>query len=310
RLTLSFPADRYGKMTLMRIGVIDVGANTVRLLVASRDGSGIIDVHGDRVQLGLGEEIAACGRIPPAKIAAAGEAVRAQATTARRLGATHVEVVVTSPGRQAENADELIEALQDGADCKVTVLTAEDEARYAYAGALAAARGLPESVGVCDVGGGSMQIVVGTTAAGPVWARSFELGSLRLTRLVDAGDPPTLSDVARMRAAVREGLADLVCPLPQRALATGGTARALRKLVGSLLGPDELEDALAVVGTTSVRQLVKRHGLSRARARTVAAGTVVLDEVQRRFGVPFHVVDGGLREGVVLSLLASLPAAA
>jgi len=155
-----------------------------------------------------------------------------------------------------------------------------------------------------------MQIVVGTNAAGPIWARSFELGSLRLTRLFDGADPPSLVDVAGVRAVVRRDLADLVCPLPQRALATGGTARALRKLVGSSLGPDALEDALAVLGTTTVRQLVKRHGLSRARARTVAAGTVVLDEVQRRFAVPLHVVDGGLREGVALSLLASLPAAA
>src|SRR6266700_454133 len=104
-------------MLLMRIGVIDVGANTVRLLVASRDESGLVDVRGDRVQLGLGEEIAACGRIPRNKIAAAGDAVRAQATLARRLGARRVEVVVTSPGRQAENAEELVAALEEGAKC-------------------------------------------------------------------------------------------------------------------------------------------------------------------------------------------------
>jgi exopolyphosphatase/guanosine-5'-triphosphate,3'-diphosphate pyrophosphatase len=141
-------------MVLMRIGVIDVGANTVRLLVASQDGSGLVAVHGDRVQLGLGEEIAACGRIPSEKIVAAGAAVQAQATAARRLGARRVEVVVTSPGRQAENARELVAALERASRSAVTVLTAEDEARFAYVGALAATRGLPESVGVCDVGGG------------------------------------------------------------------------------------------------------------------------------------------------------------
>jgi exopolyphosphatase/guanosine-5'-triphosphate,3'-diphosphate pyrophosphatase len=297
-------------MVLMRVGVIDVGANTVRLLVAARDGNGLVDVHGDRVQLGLGEEIASCGRIPREKIAAAGDAVRAQAKTARRLGARDIEVVVTSPGRQADNADELLETLAQATSASVSVLTAEDEARFAYSGALASASGLPQSVAVCDVGGGSTQIVVGTTSTGPVWARSFELGSLRLTRLLDPSNPPDRSGLERLRADVIAALGDLVCPLPQAALATGGTARALRKLVGSPLGPAAFADAFAVLATTTTRQLVKQYGLSRARARTVAAGAVVLDEARVRLGVPLQVANGGLREGVALSMLASLAAAA
>ena len=297
-------------MLLMRIGVIDVGGNTIRLLVAAQDGSSLVTVHGDRAQLGLGEEIAVYGRIPPEKIVAAGAAVEAQATAARRLGARRVEVVVTSPGRQAANSGELVAVLERASLSDVRVLTAEDEARFAYEGAIAATSGLPESVAVCDVGGGSMQTVVGTTATGPVWARSFALGSLRLTRLFDGEDPPAQASLARIRAAVRRDLSDLVCPLPQHALATGGTARALRKLVGSSLGPDELRDALALLSRTPARQLVKQYGLSRARARTVTAGAIVFDEVQQRFAVPLQVANDGLREGIALSLFASLSAAA
>jgi exopolyphosphatase/guanosine-5'-triphosphate,3'-diphosphate pyrophosphatase len=297
-------------MMLVRVGVIDVGANTVRLLVTGQDASGLVAVHSDRVHLGLGEEIASCGRIPTEKIAAAADTVRAQAKAARRLGARHIEVVVTSPGRQAENASELVNALAKATSADVSVLSAEDEARLAYAGAVASATKLRESVAVCDVGGGSMQIVVGTTSAGPVWTRSFELGSLRLTRLLDPGDPPDLEGIARLRAEVVATFGDLVCPLPQVAIATGGTARALRKLVGSPLGPAAFADVFDLLAGTTNAQLVKQYGLSTARARTVAAGAVVLDEARARLGVPFQVAHGGLREGVALSLLASLAAAA
>ena len=197
---------------------------------------------------------------------------------AQRRGRRHL---ARPPGRERQGARRMRSRTRRAR--AVTVLTAEDEARFAYAGALAATHDLPESVGVCDVGGGSMQTVVGTTAAGPVWARSFELGSLRLTRLFDGADPPEPDGVVRIRAAVQRDLADLVCPLPQHALATGGTARALRKLVGSTLGPDELAEALELLASATARQLVKQHGLSRARARTVMAGTIVFDEVQQRF---------------------------
>src|SRR5712671_5301131 len=95
----------------MRVGVIDVGANTLRLLVAARAASGLAVVHRERVQLGLGEFIEQSGSIPLDLLDAAGRAAREQAASARRLGCSRIEVVVTSPGRQAENAGELVASL-------------------------------------------------------------------------------------------------------------------------------------------------------------------------------------------------------
>jgi exopolyphosphatase/pppGpp-phosphohydrolase len=98
--------------------------------------------------------------------------------------------------------------------------------------------------------------------------------------------------------------------LPKAALASGGTPRALRKLVGRSLGADELAEALRLCRKQSSPAIAKEFGMDPARARTLAAGTVILSFVQRRLGVPLQVARFGLREGVALSLLAEEEAAA
>jgi exopolyphosphatase/guanosine-5'-triphosphate,3'-diphosphate pyrophosphatase len=294
----------------MRVGVIDIGANTLRLLVATPNGAGVTAVHRDRVELGLGEHIEQTGRIPPEKLDLVAAAANEQALIALRLGCERVEIVVTSPGRQASNAGELLVALASVRGATVRVLSADEEGTYAYVGATAGIADLPESVAVCDVGGGSTQLVVGLRLHGPAWARSLDIGSLRLTRRVFESDPPTAKEVACASAAVAPLFAELVPPLPEMALATGGSARALRKLVGRRLGPDELVVALQAATSRSSRRLAKNFDLSTRRARTVAAGTILLASAQRLLGVPLEVASGGLREGVALALLADEAVAA
>jgi len=181
-------------MASMRVGVVDVGANTLRLLVADVGPDGLSAVRTDRVQLGLGEDIEDHGAISSERLVAARRVARSHAATARRLGCSRVVVVVTSPGRQAANADDLLEALTSRG-VTVSVLSAEEEATFAYRGALAGVEDLPEIVAVCDVGGGSTQLVVGSREEDPVWARSIDIGSLRLTRRALPDDPPTAAAI-------------------------------------------------------------------------------------------------------------------
>src|SRR4051794_22711563 len=167
------------RLPQVRVAVVDVGANTLRLLVADRSTDrGIVPVREERVQLGLGEEIERDGAVSRQKLREVRETTERLLRRARKLGAERIEVLVTSPGRQSGNAPELIAALQDAGAGDVRVLSAEEEARLAWVGAVEAASGLPELVAVCDVGGGSTQIVVGSVSGGAGLGRALLHGSL------------------------------------------------------------------------------------------------------------------------------------
>jgi exopolyphosphatase/guanosine-5'-triphosphate,3'-diphosphate pyrophosphatase len=291
----------------MNVAVVDVGSNTIRLLVATRSGTGVACLAQGKRSVGLGEDVERLGVVSAAKLAEAGECLAAFAAIAHAAGADALEVVVASPGRQARNADQLVHALSRAAGVRVRVLSWAEEARLAFEGALAQAapRG---AVAVCDVGGGSTQLAVGTAAGGPAWLRSVDLGSLRLSARVSAGDPPSKGDVARLRAEARAALAHVIPPLPGEALAVGGTARTLKQLVGRTLGAEGLRGALRLLRKESSRALAARYGIDDWRARALPAGTVILLEVQELLGVPLEVGRGGLREGLALELLHGLSA--
>ena len=129
----------------MRVGIIDVGSNTVRLLVASSAGKRLVPVHERRAFLGLGEEVESYGWISDLKLRETAWSVRDQAAEARAHGAHHVEVVVTAPGRQSANASDLVTALADAAHASVRVLGPEEEGRLSYFGVLAGLDELPAS---------------------------------------------------------------------------------------------------------------------------------------------------------------------
>jgi len=126
---------------------------------------------------------------------------------------------------------------------------------------------------------------------------------------VEAGDPVgTVLSVAaseyRSQLRNREAaLARVTPPLPGEAIAVGGTARALRKLVGRSLGPDELKEAFRLLRKETARSLATRYGIDVWRARALPAGAAIVAELQALLGVPLEVGRGGLREGVALELL-------
>ena len=122
-------------------------------------------------------------------------------------------------------------------------------------------------------------------------------------------DPPGKRAVAVAREEVRERLSGLTPPLPKGAYATGGTARALRRLNGRVFGEKELETALKRLARSSSSELAREFGLDVERAWTLVGGAVVLAEVQLRLVVPFEVSRAGMREGVAATTLAELAAA-
>ncbi len=288
-------------MREVRVGIVDVGANTLRLLVAAPDGRSVAAVHMEREQLGLGEEVERFGYISARKCAEAVGVAREQTRKARRLGCERIEIMVTSPGRQGANSDEFADALARGTGVPVRILSAEEEGALAWEGAVAALDAAPESIAVCDIGGGSAQLVVGTLSAGPAWVRSVDLGSLRLTTRLLSDDPPSPDAVEAARAEAAEAFAPIVPPVAQLALAAGGTARALRRVVRTV-DADAIEEAIGELAGMKRAKIVKRYGIAPQRAATLLAGTILLAEAQRRLGLPLGVARGGVREGSALAL--------
>ena len=288
-------------MRQVRFGVLDVGSNTIRLLVADVRRGAIRPVAKVKVRLSLGEEIERFGEVSDVHVVAAEKAVQKLANLARKERAESLDVFLTAPGRQADNADELVAALTQAAGVAVRVLTTEEEGRLAYGGAVATAPlALPQTVAVCDVGGASTEVVVGSPLSAPDWIRSVDLGSVRLTTRVLDGDRFSGNDLARAQAEAAAAFAGMTPPDAEAALAVGGSARAARRLVGPTLGEPELVEALRLVRAHSPRTISRRFGVDRERARILPGGLVLLVEVQARLGVPLHVCDGGIREGALL----------
>jgi exopolyphosphatase / guanosine-5'-triphosphate,3'-diphosphate pyrophosphatase len=228
-------------LTPLDVAIVDIGSNTARLLVASVNAEGNVKQRRrERHYLRLGDDVHALGRIGEAKLAEAGKVARRFARIARASRVERLETIVTAPGRQAQNGDELVRVLAQATRAPVVVLTGEDEGRLAWEGAVARHRDPPEIVAVADLGGGSCELAVGTPALGPAWIRSLDLGALRVTHSYLGGDPPPVARVARARREIRELVSTFDAPRPDATLVVGGTARALARIVGKRLGVEEL----------------------------------------------------------------------
>jgi exopolyphosphatase/guanosine-5'-triphosphate,3'-diphosphate pyrophosphatase len=294
----------------MNLAVIDVGSNTIRLLVAHVSSDKLEPVDQRTAWIRLGADVATSGEISPLRLEAAVKTVSEFATEARKLGCMHVTTLVASPGRQAANGNELLRRLEASTHVPVRLLRRDEEARLAYAGAVSSSDVDAATVAVCDVGGGSTQLAVGTSDLGPVWLRSLDVGSLRLTSQVFDRCQPGKQTMREARGLVREHCDGLAFPMPKAALAVGGSARGLKRLLGTrALGEDELARALKMLRKQPANALAAEYGIDPERARTLPAGAVILQEIQRRLMVPLVVARGGVREGALLELAAQQTAA-
>jgi exopolyphosphatase/guanosine-5'-triphosphate,3'-diphosphate pyrophosphatase len=284
---------------------IDVGSNTTRLLVAELRGGALREITSQRVFTRLGKALLAEGEIPEHKIEEAADVVAQQAEIARVLGVLALDVVGTAVVRDAPNRADLEVAIAEAAGVPMRVLSGEEEARLAFVGACAALpRGTNGRLVVVDVGGWSTEVVVGTQAAGVTWCASYRLGSGLLADVYFHSDPPDRRELAAVTAHVSEVLAPLDIPRPDRALAVGGSATSVRRIVGRELSRHALERSLELLSRSSCDEVATRIDLHPERVRLMPAGIAIMHELARRLDVELELGNGGLREGVVLELAA------
>jgi exopolyphosphatase / guanosine-5'-triphosphate,3'-diphosphate pyrophosphatase len=289
----------------MPCACVDIGTNTTRLLVAERDGERLREVVAVRrfLRLAPGED----GAIPHETVQRLAAVVAAHVRLAREYGAGAVRVVATAAIRSAPNRGELCGAVGRSAGVEVEVLSGEEEAALAFAGAIATLAQAPPDglLGVVDVGGGSSELVAGTAGGGVTWSASFPLGSGVLTDRHVRSDPPTPAELDAVRAEVDAALAGLHPPRPRAAYAVGGSATSLARVAGGELDGEAIARALALLTAEPAASAARRFDVHSERVRLLPAGLVLLEGAWRAFGsAPLRIAGGGLREGVVLRALA------
>ncbi len=294
----------------MKVGVIDIGSNTARLLVASVVGTEVTQIRRERHYLRLGDDVHTLGRIGPEKLTEANEIAKSFARIARKSGAGRLETIVTAPGRQASNGEKLVRVLKKATQSPVVVLTGEDEGRLAWEGAVARLDDSPESVAVVDLGGGSCELVVGARSGSWLWIRSLDVGALRVTRTFLARDGSPKRRVQKARDEIRGLVSELDPPCPDAALAVGGTARALGRIAGRRYGAGVLDELATTFSDVRSESLINDHGITAERAQTLLGGTLVLAEIARHLDTEFEVGRGGLREGAALMIARAAALAA
>ena len=309
----------------MRLGVLDVGSNTVHLLVVdAHRGAHPNPTRSEKTELRLAEHIEA-GHLSSAGAAALVQAVARAKAAATLAGCAEVLAFATSALRDAENAVAVLERVYAETSVELHVLPGEDEARYTF---LAVRRWFGWSAGrllVLDIGGGSLELAAGRDED-PDVAVSLPLGAGRLTRLRWHGDPPARADIEALRAeldAILEPLARRIrargeCEL---AVGTSKTFRTLARLAGAAPSsagsrvPRSLTDVglgqvFGFISRMSSADLAELEGVSAGRAHQLVAGALVAEAAMRALRVgELRICPWALREGVILRRLDTFGAA-
>jgi exopolyphosphatase / guanosine-5'-triphosphate,3'-diphosphate pyrophosphatase len=283
---------------------IDIGSNTTRLLVADAGEGRLRELVAQRAFTRVGKSLLNGTLIPPEKIAEVAEVVRTQAAVANEVGAEQLVAVATAAIRTARNRDELVDAVEHAGGMELTVLSGEEEARLSFVGATRTMLEPPGgTVAVIDVGGGSSEIAIGEPDGAMTWSESFRIGSGFLADSYLRSDPPSVDELEKVRRHVQGTFEGLEPPAAATAVAVGGTATSLRRLVGAELAHETLERGIRVLSSTPIGEVAERFELDAERVRLLPAGILILEAISDLLELPLRIARGGLREGLLLELV-------
>jgi len=283
---------------------IDIGSNTTRLLVAEPVDGQLKKVMEQRAYTRIGKAIDGEGRIGEEKIEEVGDVVGTQVRLAKELGAEEIRAVATAAIREAGNGEEVAAAVGSTAGVPVEILSEEEEGRLSFIGATKTLGHPVEGlVGVVDVGGGSSEVILGTVPGGAQSVRSWPVGSGNLAEELIASDPPSAAEIRRVRDRIDDIFEGVELQRPAQAVAVGGSATSLRRLVGAVLEYETLERGIRVLCGDPATEVARRFELDPTRVRILPTGVLLLEKLSDLLGQPLQIGKGGLREGVILDLL-------
>ena len=304
----------------MRLGVVDVGSNTVHLLVVdAHPGAAPVPATSRKIELRLAEHLADDNTIDDSGVDALVSFMQESLLIAEDLGVTEMMAFATSAIREAGNGDAVIEAVRARTGLRLEVLTGDDEARLTF---LAVRRWFGWSSGrllVIDIGGGSLEIAAGNDE-NPDLAFSLPLGAGRLTRDFLRNDPPTTDEVRAFRKEVRAAMGVAVGRISRagaagHAVATSKTMRSLARIAGAApssegvgvrryLHRDDLREWVPRLAAMTVAERSVLPGVSAPRAAQLLAGAVVAEAAMDLMSLEMlEICPWALREGIILRRL-------
>jgi exopolyphosphatase/guanosine-5'-triphosphate,3'-diphosphate pyrophosphatase len=306
---------------MARVAAIDIGTNTVLLLVAEADASGALVAVLERATITrLGEDVDRTRTLAPVAILRTNACLTAYAEDVRRLGVTRVGVVGTSAMRDAGGGDVVRDHVKRTFGVEARVISGDEEARVTFAGALSGLGLGSCDIAVFDIGGGSTEVVFGRVAAGAPegvsFARSFDIGSVRLTERLVSHDPPTSAELDAVRDAVNRELAQLENGDARQVVGIAGTMTTLAavslemadydgaRVHGHVLMRREIDRVVRELAAMPLEERRKVRGLEPKRADVIVAGGIIALAVLDRLNVDrVRVSDRGVRWGVAAGLV-------
>jgi exopolyphosphatase/guanosine-5'-triphosphate,3'-diphosphate pyrophosphatase len=288
----------------MLCAAIDIGSNTTRVLVAEPVDGQLKKVMEQRAYTRINKAIDDDGAICPDKIEEVAEVVATQVRLARELGAETIRAVATAAVREASNGERAAREIGRAAGVEVDILSDEEEGRLSFIGATKTlGHPVDGTIGVVDVGGGSTEVILGTTPGGAREVRSWKVGSGTLADELLASDPPSAAEIRKVRDRIDDIFEGVEIEHPAQAVAVGGSATSLRKVVGAVLEYETLERGVRVLCGDPAADVARRFELDPERVRILATGVLLLEKLSELLGQPLQIGKGGLREGVILDLL-------
>jgi exopolyphosphatase/guanosine-5'-triphosphate,3'-diphosphate pyrophosphatase len=296
---------------VIRVGAaIDVGSNSVHLLVTELGGDEPRVLRDESVLLGLGAMVDLEGFIPDDGAAAALEALIEYVEVADEEGAEWVTLLATEPLRRASNRTHFCDLVEEATGRPLHVLSHEEEAMLTVLGVLDG-EPIEEPLLVLDIGGGSSEIVLLERGADPV-VGVVPVGSARLTAQHVEDDPPTTEEVAALRAEAHHLLSGMPVGHPRRGIVVGGSGTNLIRLTTEE-GDDASDDpgfidkirtgrAIDIVMSRPSPDLVEEFGLRERRILQMAAGASLIEATLDCYNLEqLEASDASLREGVLIA---------
>jgi exopolyphosphatase/guanosine-5'-triphosphate,3'-diphosphate pyrophosphatase len=303
----------------VRVAAVDMGTNSIRLLVVEERDGDVFELGRDMVITRLGQGVDRTGRLDPAAVRRTMDVMKLYAGRARALGAGRIRVGATSAVRDVADRRLLDRAVASLAGSPPEVLTGEQEARLSFLGATAGLESEPPFL-VFDIGGGSTELVLGTEE--PDAAISVDVGSVRITERVGPADPPTAEDVTAMAELAAETLVEgekVIPPGTARTLVgVAGTTTTVQAMALGLPRYDpeaihhttlpraEAERVTRELAAMTVGQRAALPVMAKGREDVIVAGALILVEILRRWGFEECIVsERDILDGLALDLLGS-----